>query len=29
MIRQPFDRNKHIYHNEAFVELGSAKQVMP
>ena len=21
MIRQPFDRNKHVYHNEAFVEL--------
>lgn len=21
MIRQPFDRNKHVYHNETFVEL--------
>jgi len=21
MIRQPFDRSKHVYHNEAFVEL--------
>lgn len=21
MIQQPFDRNKHVYHNEAFVEL--------